>query len=203
MWERGEWNPVGPDMQLLANPFSAESRLTDAPSSCSFAIYTFIHIFNHLYCRERREWVNETDVGSWKARWVLVLAVNHIVILTLYPHMNLCFTGVSWWGQQSTWGVRGHAWAEFDWHVFWAVSVCVTVLLHLQKIDSLSLRSDSPRMNHYLTGTLCPFTELHSYSTLTGINWTQFVLGQMTLSFALAELRLVPFQIKSDSFMTL
>ncbi|RXN13512.1 guanine nucleotide-binding G(I) G(S) G(O) subunit gamma-12-like protein [Labeo rohita] len=45
--------------------------------------------------KERREWVNETDVGSWKARWVLVLAVNHIVILTLYPHMNLCFTGVS------------------------------------------------------------------------------------------------------------
>jgi len=39
---------MGQDMQLLASPFSAESRHTDAPASCSFAIYTFIHIFNHL-----------------------------------------------------------------------------------------------------------------------------------------------------------
>lgn len=85
---------MGPDMQLLANPFSSESRLTDAPSSCSFAIYTFIHIFNHLYCRESREWVNETDVGS-KARWVLVLTVNNIVILTLSLHVNHCLAGVS------------------------------------------------------------------------------------------------------------
>lgn len=67
--ERDKWNPVGQDMQLLASLFSAESRHTDAPSSCSFAIYTFIHIFNHLYCRERSEWVNETDVGSWRLAW--------------------------------------------------------------------------------------------------------------------------------------
>lgn len=34
--------------------------------------------------------------------------------------------------------------SEFDWHISWAVSVCVTVVLsvlHLQKIDSLSLRA--------------------------------------------------------------
>ncbi len=65
------------------NPFSSESRLTDTPSSCSFAIYKFIHIFNNLYCREKREWVNETDVGS-KARWELVLTVNHTSWLCLY-----------------------------------------------------------------------------------------------------------------------
>lgn len=67
--QRDNWNPVGQDMQLLASPFSAESRHADAPFSCSFAIYTFIHIFNHLYCRERSEWVNETDVGSWRLAW--------------------------------------------------------------------------------------------------------------------------------------
>ncbi len=65
------------------NPFSSESRLTDTPSSCFFAIYKFIHIFNHLYCREKSEWVNETDVGS-KARWELVLTVNHTSWLCLY-----------------------------------------------------------------------------------------------------------------------
>lgn len=80
---------MGPDMQLLADPFSAESRITDAPSSCSIAIYTFIHIFNHFYSRVRSEWVKGTDVGSWKALWALDMAVNHIVILILFPHMSL------------------------------------------------------------------------------------------------------------------
>lgn len=102
-------------MQLLASPFSAESRHTDAPSSCSFAIYTFIHIFNHLYCRERSEWVNETDVGSWKAHLALVLALNHIVILILSLHVNLRLAGVSRWEQKSTWKVRGHQCVNSEW----------------------------------------------------------------------------------------
>ncbi len=90
-------------------------------------------------------------------------------------------------------------------HLLSRVCLCHSCALYAASAENWLVvpQSHSEWMNHYLTGTLCPFTELHSYSTLTEINWTQSVLGQMTLSFAFAQLRLVRFQIKSDSFITL